>query len=113
MNTYWRTSARPTGANSNCCSTAPATRRLTTARCAPRATARADAQLASRALRSVAVLAVVVFGVGGAGHRAEHGRPAGLDEPDPEHRCQHEEGNVQPGGVVPRDACFHHRGVAL
>src|ERR1700730_4035833 len=38
-----------TAPNSNCCSPAPETRPLRTARCAPRATARDDAQLASQA----------------------------------------------------------------
>jgi hypothetical protein len=55
----------------------------------------------------------VVWRVGGAAHHAQHDDPAGAQEPHDEYGGQDEEGDVEPGGVVPCDALLHYLRVAL
>ena len=65
---------------------------------------------------SVAVMAVIVMTIrrrGGAAHHVHHRQSARREEPRDQYGGDDQEGDVEPGGVVPRDRRLHHRGVAL
>jgi hypothetical protein len=54
--------------------------------------------------RMLRMFRVGMVGVGQAAHHAQHGDPAGADKPNDEPGGEDEEGDVEPGGVVPGDA---------